>query len=77
MFAQEEVSMRVALLLTAFLALQATSAFAQTDMPACNGDLTVVRVSQITPGGSMQKFMAAVAAHKAWYRALASRITRL
>jgi hypothetical protein len=61
--------MRVALLLTAFLALQATSAFAQTAMPACNGDLTIVRVSQIKPGGSIQKFMAAVAAHKAWYRA--------
>ena len=61
--------MRVALFLTAFLALQATSAFAQNAMLACDGDITTVRVSHIKPGGSLQKFMDAVAAHKAWYRA--------
>jgi hypothetical protein len=38
-------------------------------MPACDGDVAVVRVSQIKPGGSIEGFMAAVAAHKAWYRA--------
>ena len=61
--------MRLALVLTAFVALQATSAIAQTAMPACNGDIAIVRVSHIKPGGSLQKFMDAVAAHKAWYRA--------
>ncbi len=61
--------MRVALLLTAIAVLQATSALAQNAMPACDGDITVVRVSQIKPGGSMEGFMSAVAAHKAWYRA--------
>jgi hypothetical protein len=59
--------MRVALL-SAIVALQSFSACAQRPMPACDGDIAVVRVSQIKPGGSMQGFMAAVAAHKAWYR---------
>ena len=62
--------MRRALILAGFLALQATS-FAQTQnaLPACNGDITLVRVSHIKPGGSVEKFMAAAAAHQAWYRA--------
>jgi hypothetical protein len=61
--------MRVVLTLVAFLALQATSAFAQKPLPACKGDYAIVRVSQIKSGGSMDGFMAAVAAHQAWYRA--------
>jgi len=61
--------MRVALILTVSVALYATSAVAQTAMPACNGDIATVRISHIKPGGSMQKFMDAVAAHLAWYRA--------
>jgi hypothetical protein len=36
-------------------------------MPACAGVLTMIRVSEITPAGSMDKFMEAVAAQKAWY----------
>ena len=58
--------MRHALVLAGFLALQATS-FAQTQnaLPGCNGDITLVRVSHIKPGGSMEKFMAAAAAHQA------------
>jgi hypothetical protein len=59
--------MRVALL-GVIIALQSFSAYAQKPLPACDGDITVVRVSQIKPGGSMAGFMAAVAAHKAWYR---------
>jgi hypothetical protein len=59
--------MRVALL-SAIIVLQSFSACAQRPMPACDGDITVVRVSQIKPGGSIQGFMAAVEAHKAWYR---------
>jgi hypothetical protein len=42
------------------------SAFAQ-NLPACDGDIAIIRVSTIKPG-AMAKFMAAVAAHKAWYR---------
>ena len=62
--------MRSALVFTAFLALQATSlAQTQSPEPVCNGDITVVRVSHIKPGGSIEKFLAAAAAHQAWYRA--------
>lgn len=58
--------MRIAIVLAALAALQIPSALAQS-MPACNGDVDIVRVSTIKPG-AMQGFMAAVAAHKAWYR---------
>lgn len=54
--------MRLALLLT----LASPAMFAQA--PACDGNIVIVRVSEIKPG-SMNGFMAAVAAHKAWYRA--------
>ena len=43
--------------------------FAQTSMPACEGDLTIVRVSRIKPGGSLDGFLKAAEAHRAWYRA--------
>src|SRR5690349_9997591 len=56
--------MRIALLLMMFAALGRSQ-----NMPPCDGDVVLVRVSQIKPGGTMQKFMAALAAHKAWYRA--------
>jgi hypothetical protein len=59
--------MRTALFLAAFAALQIPGAFAQNTPPTCDGDIAVVRVSAIKPGG-MEGFMAAVAAHKAWYR---------
>jgi len=57
--------MRTALFLVALAAIP--SAFAQNAMPACDGDIAIVRVSAIKPG-QMQAFMSAVAAHKAWYR---------
>ena len=43
--------------------------YSQSSMsePACNGVISVVRVSEIPATGSMDKFMAAVAAHQAWY----------
>jgi hypothetical protein len=59
--------MRNAVFLAVLAALQVPSAFAQNALPACDGDIAIVRVSAIKPGG-MQGFMAAVAAHKAWYR---------
>ena len=49
--------------------LYASAASAQTAPPACFGDMTTVRLSQIKPGGSVQGFLKAVEAHKAWYRA--------
>lgn len=35
---------------------------------ACNGSVAIVRVSEIKAGGTMEGFMNAVAAHRAWYR---------
>jgi hypothetical protein len=59
--------MRPLLLLAALAALQTSSTFGQSAMPACDGEIAIVRVSTIKPG-AMQGFMAAVTAHKAWYR---------
>lgn len=36
-------------------------------MLACDGVYNIARISEITPTGSIDKFMAAVAAHQAWY----------
>ena len=54
-------------LMIAAMTLMATSAFAQT--PACDGNITMVRVSAIKVGGTMKNFVAAVDAQRAWYRA--------
>ena len=61
--------MRTALLLAALTILPLPSGVAQNAPapPACDGNYAIVRVSTIKPG-AMQGFMAAVAAHKAWYR---------
>jgi hypothetical protein len=56
-----------ALFLAALAVFQDSSAFAQNAPIACDGDIAVVRISAIKPG-AMAGFMAAVAAHKAWYR---------
>jgi hypothetical protein len=55
------------LFLAALAAFQVPSALAQDSTPACDGDIAIVRISAIKPG-HMQGFLAAVAAHKAWYR---------
>jgi hypothetical protein len=58
---------RLSLILAA-ISVVAPALFAQSPaLPACQGDLAIVRVSTIKPG-AMEGFMAAVAAHKAWYR---------
>jgi hypothetical protein len=38
-------------------------------MPHCDGVLLLLRVSEIPPSGSVEMFMTAVAAQRAWYRA--------
>ena len=43
-------------------------AHAQNPPPPCDGDLAIVRVSQLKPTGSLQGFMKAQDAHLAWYR---------
>jgi hypothetical protein len=60
--------MRFFLFLVSFLALQTTATLAQEALPKCDGDIAVVRVSEIKTGGTMKGFMDAVAAHRAWYR---------
>ncbi len=60
--------MRVVFSVIAFLAFSAASAFAQGPAPKCDGDIAIVSVYQIKAGGTMDGFMAAVAANLAWYR---------
>ena len=60
--------MRVVLAAIALLALGGSAAFGQASAPKCDGDITIVSVYQIKPGGTMNGFMAAVAANQAWYR---------
>jgi hypothetical protein len=57
-----------ATLLTILVMFLCLSAGAQQNQPACDGEIAVVRVSQIKPGGSVDGFVQAVAAHLAWYR---------
>jgi len=55
-------------LLVAAMAVPAAFAQSAPAMPACDGRVVQIRVSTITPGGSVEKFMAAVEAQKAWYK---------
>jgi len=60
--------MRILLLLTLLLA-PLTHSKAQSASLACEGRIATVRVSEIKAGGTVDGFLAAVAAHKAWYAA--------
>jgi len=60
--------MRFILYLSSLLVFLAAPAVAQNAMPACSGELVIVRLSTIKPTGTMKGFMDAVAAHQAWYR---------
>ena len=60
--------MRTMILAAAVVGAVVSSGSAQT-MPKCDGDLTIVRVSRIKPGGSLEGYLKAAAAHLAWYRA--------
>jgi hypothetical protein len=42
------------------------SLFSQNTQLACEGRRATVRISEITPNGTIKGFMAAVAAHRAW-----------
>lgn len=61
--------MRLVFSLTIAAILYAAPALGQTAGPACFGDMATVRISHIKPGGTVQGFLKAVEAHKAWYRA--------
>jgi len=68
--------MRIPAILTAMILLcpllapaaSGAQAPASSSMPACKGVYNILRVSEITPGASMQNFMAAVAAQQEWYK---------
>jgi hypothetical protein len=53
--------------LAALCAIPAPAIHAQSDEPACDGVFNVLRLSEITPTGSLDKFMSAVSAQQAWY----------
>jgi hypothetical protein len=54
------------LLFVSALLTCSVSLFAQAAPLACDGRRATVRISEITPSGSVKGFMDAVAAHKAW-----------
>lgn len=58
---------QIFLILASLAAVPVGSVSAQT-MPACDGDIAVVRVSQIKPTSNLAAFMKAQEAHIAWYR---------
>jgi hypothetical protein len=62
--------MRILLVLAVLVALQGPGRpFPNAStMPACDGDVAIVRVSEIRRKGSIQGFMQAVDAHRAWFR---------
>ena len=62
--------MRILTVLAVLVALQGSGRpFPnQSTMPACDGDVAIVRVSEIRRKGSMYGFMQAVDAHRAWFR---------
>jgi hypothetical protein len=65
------VSMRLAATLLALAAMSlpgaAVAQNAASSGPSFDGTLAIIRLSEITPEGSVDKFKAAVAAHQAWY----------
>ena len=63
--------MRILSTLALIAGLAAPAAFAQTAAtpPPCSGTMAIIRVSDIKPESSMDNFLAAVAAQKAWYAA--------
>ena len=54
-------------LLLLIVSLLPVTLAAQNAAPVCDGRMATVRVSEIKQGGTMEGFLAAVAAHKAWY----------
>lgn len=61
--------MRTLLLVAALLTIPAFVGAQTPATPSCDGHVSTVRVSEIKAGGTVDGFLAAVAAHKAWYMA--------
>jgi hypothetical protein len=53
-------------LLLAFALIASAPLYAQNAPLACDGRRATVRISEITPNGTVKGFMEAVAAHRAW-----------
>lgn len=62
-----EMSIRFVLLSFLLAAGSACAQTAQPTAPACEGSMATVRISAITPTGTMDGFLKAAAAHKDWY----------
>ena len=62
--------LRTLLLIGILAVAHAAPASAQTapDAPPCDGDVAVIRLTEITPTGTMKAYLAAVDAHREWYR---------
>jgi hypothetical protein len=60
--------MRTTLAALGLVAIANAGLAQQPTAPACDGDIVVVRVSQIKPGGTIGGLVAAAAAHEKWYR---------
>ena len=58
----------ILIVLTMLVAFPIPFAKAQGTMAKCDGDIALVRVSQIKPTGPLAAFMQAQDAHLAWYR---------
>ena len=54
-------------LVAAFFCPLSAALRAQAPQPACDGVLVAIRISDIKPNSSVDKFLAAVEAQKAWY----------
>jgi nicotinic acid phosphoribosyltransferase len=63
---KETTVMRTLFFLATLAVIQIPSALAQ-NAPACDGNVTIVRIDSIKPG-KMSDFLAAVQAHQAWYK---------
>ena len=64
----------LALLLLAFTPI---NAIGQVQRPPCDGDLAIVRISQIKPTSNLQTFMKAQDAHRAWYQKQGSKTRKI
>lgn len=49
--------------------LLAQGARGELAAPACDGDIANVRLTEISPTGTMEGYLKALDAHRAWYRA--------
>ena len=64
----------IALVLLAFPPISANG---QVQRPQCDGDLAIIRISEVKPTSNLQAFMKAQDAHRAWYQKQGSKTRRI